>query len=296
MNLMSVSIALFGSVGVLLIFSHLFSRKVSMAQAIAPYLGVPLNPQISSNRILRKIKNLLVSGDSAIWASDKRLAIELRKCSSQQTVSSFRLEQLIFACLDLLLVAIWIFLRLGTGHQMNPLTGLLLLVFAFVLGGSFRSWLLKETSRKRIKKIDAQLPALLDLLAFSVSAGEPILASMQRVTQTCTGELTKEIQRITNELSLGENFLVSLERNQKELGSQSLARSFRAIIMAMERGTPIADVLRAQAMDARNHEARRLMTLAGKKETLMMIPVVFLILPMIVIVALYPGLMALQNF
>lgn len=49
-------------------------------------------------------------------------------------------------------------------------------------------------------------------------------------------------------------------------------------------------------MDSRNLESRKLMTLAGKKETLMMIPVVFLILPMIVIVALYPGLMALQTF
>jgi tight adherence protein C len=66
--------------------------------------------------------------------------------------------------------------------------------------------------------------------------------------------------------------------------------------MAIERGTPIADVLRAQAMDARNLEARKLMTLAGKKETLMMIPVVFLILPLIVVVALYPGLTALNNF
>ena len=66
--------------------------------------------------------------------------------------------------------------------------------------------------------------------------------------------------------------------------------------MAIERGTPISEVLRAQAMDSRNHEARKLMTIAGKKETLMMIPVVFLILPMIVIVALYPGLMALKTF
>jgi tight adherence protein C len=156
--------------------------------------------------------------------------------------------------------------------------------------------LLKETGRKRIKEIETQLPTVLDLLAFSVSAGEPILSSMQRVAKTTSGELATEIKRLTTGLSLGENFLSGLERIQKELGSQSVARAFRALIMAMERGTPIADVLRAQAMDARQLEARKLMVLAGKKETFMMIPVVFLILPMIVIVALYPGLMALQTF
>ena len=58
----------------------------------------------------------------------------------------------------------------------------------------------------------------------------------------------------------------------------------------------MAEVLRAQARDARAESARALLVLAGKKETAMMIPVVFLILPVIVAVALYPGLVALNVF
>jgi tight adherence protein C len=64
--------------------------------------------------------------------------------------------------------------------------------------------------------------------------------------------------------------------------------------MALERGTPLAEVLRAQAHDSRAEAGRMLLILAGKKETAMMIPVVFLILPVIVAVALYPGLVALN--
>jgi tight adherence protein C len=119
---------------------------------------------------------------------------------------------------------------------------------------------------------------------------------MHRVAQTCSGNLSLEIRRLISGLDVGDNFLLSLDRTQRELNSPSVSRAFRALMMAIERGTPIADVLRAQAMDARNLEARKLMTLAGKKETLMMIPVVFLILPLIVVVALYPGLIALNNF
>lgn len=296
MRINSFLIGSLWAISLLLIFSVIADRRISTAKAIAPYLGIPSYKLSSQNQLFEKIKSILTSGDSAPWASDKRVLIELRKCSSQQSLASFRFEQLIFALLALLLTTCWIFLKVSGEDNLNPVVGFMLLPTAFFFGGAFRSWLLKETARKRIREIDTQLPAVLDLLAFSVAAGEPILASIKRVSQTCSGELSVEIQRITTELSLGENFLVSLERIQKELGSQSLARAFRALIMAIERGTPIAEVLRAQAMDARNLEARKLMTLAGKKETLMMIPVVFLILPMIVIVALYPGLMALQTF
>lgn len=296
MTFAAAYVALVGSSGLILINNSLNKRHVSMHESIAPYLGLAKDNSNPKNTLSKKIRNLLVSGKSAPWASDHRVIKELRKSASEQDLISFRFEQMIFAVGATILVTLWVILRLVTGHTLNPLLGLMLILTSFIAGGGFRSWILKEASRKRISNIDAQLPAVIDLLAFAVSAGEPIITAMQRVANTCTGDLSIEIKRLTTGISVGDNFLESLDRIQKELESQSVSRSFRAIVMAIERGTPIADVLRAQAMDARNLEARKLMTLAGKKETLMMIPVVFLILPMIVIVALYPGLMALQTF
>jgi tight adherence protein C len=46
------------------------------------------------------------------------------------------------------------------------------------------------------------------------------------------------------------------------------------MIVAVERGTPLADVLRAQAQDVRDTAKRELMESAGKKEIGMMVPVV----------------------
>lgn len=296
MTFSSILIGTLFSFGIILIFISLNNRKIAMAQAIAPYLGLPESEQQINKKLVSKIKMFLMSGKSAPWASDQRVITDLRKCSSQQDLSSLRFEQLIFASFATLLAALWVLLKIFSGDQVNPVFGLTLLPIAFILGGALRSWLLKETARRRINEIEVELPAILDLLAFSVSAGEPILSAVSRVARTSSGELSLEIRRLTTSISLGENFLTSLERIHKDLGSQSVSRSFRALIMAMERGTPIADVLRAQAMDARNLESRKLLTLAGKKETLMMIPVVFLILPMIVVVALYPGLIALQTF
>ncbi|MBF1661589.1 MAG: type II secretion system F family protein, partial [Rothia mucilaginosa] len=69
------------------------------------------------------------------------------------------------------------------------------------------------------------------------------------------------------------------------------------IAVAIERGTPLADVLRAQAQDVRDNAKRELMETAGKKEIAMLAPVVFFILPLTVIFAVFPGLSLMRlNF
>jgi tight adherence protein C len=51
----------------------------------------------------------------------------------------------------------------------------------------------------------------------------------------------------------------------------------------------VAEVLRAQAVDVREAGKRALMEAGGRKEIAMMVPVVFLVLPVTVLFALFPG-------
>jgi len=67
-----------------------------------------------------------------------------------------------------------------------------------------------------------------------------------------------------------------------------------ALVVALERGTPLADVLRSQADDIRGARRRTLLELAGRKDVLMLVPVVFLILPTVVLIALFPAAQALR--
>jgi tight adherence protein C len=62
----------------------------------------------------------------------------------------------------------------------------------------------------------------------------------------------------------------------------------------VERGTPLTEVLRAQAQDARENSKRELLESAGKREIFMLIPVVFLILPLVIVIALFPGIAVLE--
>jgi len=47
------------------------------------------------------------------------------------------------------------------------------------------------------------------------------------------------------------------------------------VAIAIERGTPLAEVLRAQAVDVREAGKRQLLESAGRKEIAVMVPVVF---------------------
>jgi tight adherence protein C len=69
----------------------------------------------------------------------------------------------------------------------------------------------------------------------------------------------------------------------------ALARFADGVAISVERGTPLADVLRAQAVDVREAGRRALMEAGGRKEIAMMVPVVFLVLPVTVLFALFPG-------
>jgi len=84
----------------------------------------------------------------------------------------------------------------------------------------------------------------------------------------------------------------------RDLGDSSpsadVSRFVEAIAIASERGTPMADVLRAQAADARASSRRQLLESAGRKEILMLVPVVFFILPIVVVIALFPGIHGLD--
>jgi tight adherence protein C len=66
------------------------------------------------------------------------------------------------------------------------------------------------------------------------------------------------------------------------------------IVGALERGTPLADVLRAQAQDARDDAKRQLLEVAGHKEVAMLFPLVFGVLPVTIAFAIFPGLVVIQ--
>jgi len=67
-----------------------------------------------------------------------------------------------------------------------------------------------------------------------------------------------------------------------------------AISLSTRTLTHLADLLRAQAQDVRELSRRQLVESGGRREIAMTVPVVFLVLPVTVLFAVYPGLAVLD--
>jgi tight adherence protein C len=74
------------------------------------------------------------------------------------------------------------------------------------------------------------------------------------------------------EVSTGVPLADSLRGLSSSLQIPALARAVEQITGALERGTPLAEVLRAQAQDAREDAKRELLETSGKKEVAMLVP------------------------
>jgi tight adherence protein C len=164
-----------------------------------------------------------------------------------------------------------------------------------VAGPLLRDRLLIAEGGRRAARIESELPTVLEFLALSLSAGEGIRDGLRRIARVGSGTLAELIQRVVDESAVGVPLPVALTGLADELRIPALTRTLTHVVAALDRGSPLAEVLRVQAADAREHARRTLMEAAGKKEIGMMVPLVFLILPMTVAVAVFPGILVLRT-
>lgn len=147
--------------------------------------------------------------------------------------------------------------------------------------------------KKQLCKAEEEFPSIIELFAVLVSAGESPTIAMQRVTKKATGEMAKKFSGALNELQNGSNLTQALEILGTQVDSAAVRRFCDTLILAMERGTSLSDVLTRQVEEVRGAHHASLLTAAGKAEIALMIPVIFLILPISVLFALWPSYISL---
>ncbi|MFH8250320.1 type II secretion system F family protein [Microbacterium sp. B2969] len=153
---------------------------------------------------------------------------------------------------------------------------------------------LSRAAAARVSRIEEELPTVLEFLALCLSAGEGILDSLRRVSDVGAGELTAELRGVVLAVGTGSSLSESLLRLAARLDIASVTRSIDQLVAAIDRGAPLAHVLHAQALDAREDAKRRLIERAGRKEIYMLVPLVFFVLPLSVLFAVFPGIFMLR--
>ncbi len=290
--------------GGVLVLAWVSARRPTLEARIAPFVRSSLVDEVSRRDApltpLPTVERLLAPAVRDIgrflgkWGSPAAdVTRRLRRSGSPLSLEQFRAQQVAWGTGGLAIgVALALLLTATRGAPL--LASAVLVVVLTVLAVLGRDAILSQAVKRRQRRLVAELPTIAELLALSVAAGESALAALERVARTTSGELTAEIALALRDARAGERLPAALTRMSRESGVPALERFAEGIATAVERGTPLADVLRAQAQDARSHGRQALVEEGGRREIAMMIPVVFLILPVTVIFAVFPGLIAID--
>ena len=182
----------------------------------------------------------------------------------------------------------------------NKSSSLIAAVLIGLLGGSLAFVAIDRNLTKLVVKrraqMDAEFPALIEMLTLSISAGQTPLNAMAAIATRSDCELAKEFGVVTKDVIAGAPFHIALDAMGRRIKSVTIRRFVDAMITAMLRGAPIVELLQRHAQESRTAHRNQIMAAAGKAEISMMIPVVFLILPVSMLFALWPSLSNLNGF
>lgn len=282
-----------------------FLRRATLDDRLAPYVrdvarpssllhdSVTQSPFVVLERLLAPVMGDAVRALERLSGGPGTVRRRLDQLGHRTSVEHFRAQQVVWGVAGTGVgVVAAIALSARRGVAVAPLLGLVLIgALVGILG---RDQMLSRSVRRREERILTEFPTIAELLALSVSAGEGAVGALERVARTTTGELATELRRTLADARAGATLVEALEQMASRTSLSILVRFVDGVAVAVERGTPLAEVLRAQAQDVREAGRRQLMETGGKKEIAMMVPVVFLVLPITVLFAVYPGFAVLS--
>lgn len=177
----------------------------------------------------------------------------------------------------------------------SAIRSIVLLSMSAIAGAVLRDRQLTTEVKRHEARIAAHFPQAAELLALAVSAGESPIAALERLVIRGKGPLIAEFDSALNLMKAGIPLVVALDEIARSSGVPALRRFIDGVVVTLERGTPIAETLRMQANDVREERRRDLLEASGRSEIAMMIPIVFLIMPITVLFALWPSIATLSS-
>ncbi len=192
--------------------------------------------------------------------------------------------------LAFLLPVAWLAVAYATAHPIGNalITTILLVAVGFYLP-SLWLWL---RQRRRHDEILAALPDSLDLMVVCVEAGLGMGAALQRVggeIRIASPALSEELSLVNQQMQTGISRTEALRNLAERSGVEDVYALVAMLIQTDRLGTSVAASLRAHADSMRTRRRQRAEQLARKAGVKLAFPLVFLILPALLVVILGPA-------
>ncbi len=288
-------VALFLVVGsILIIFAvRQMNQSKAISERLEQYTDVSLSleelelQQPFRERVLKPLfRSILTTlGRFGLKQNQERLRINLQLAGNPGNITPNMFIGLRMALAISLLVVVGL-LVIGRMPFMQALMGTLIAaMIGYILPGIWLDRKIKE----RKKNILKALPDALDLLCISVEAGLAFDLALQRVAQKWDNELSREFQRVLQDIRLGRTRREALRDLVTRTGVEDVQTFVSAVIQADQLGVSMSKILRIQSDQLRVRRRQRAEEAAQKAPVKMLIPMVFLIFPALFVVILGPA-------
>jgi len=156
---------------------------------------------------------------------------------------------------------------------------------------------LRKSRKRALESIEAEFPMVVELFAILIGGGMSPSTALSHISDRGKGEFIHLLTPIIAQMKQGVNLAQALDILNKEVDSRIIRRFCDSLAISVERGTPLIEVVGRQVEEVRQAQRMQIAERASKAEIQLMIPVVFLILPISILFALWPSYFALgKNF
>ena len=140
-----------------------------------------------------------------------------------------------------------------------------------------------------------EIPDFASILWFAVSAGETLDVSLRIAVRRSRGFVSSEFERVIRNVEHGALLQIELANLAVESKSEPVRELATKLAVALTNGSALSDLMSDFVQSTTASLRTELLAKAGKNETKMMIPMVFVILPVTVMFALYPSLALIEG-
>lgn len=139
----------------------------------------------------------------------------------------------------------------------------------------------------------SEVAAIATLMAVALDAGFSVAAALDAATEVSTGPVTKRIRKSLQALDLGSNLHDELHSLRND-ATAALSELVVKLQVAIQFGAPLAGGLEALVASLEASISHMQLTISAKQENTMLLPLVFLILPVTVLFAVFPSMQYLN--
>lgn len=178
-----------------------------------------------------------------------------------------------------------------------------LLHFSLICIEEFRSDLFEKVqglSLRRIKNreremVESEFPLIVELFAILISGGMSPSTALARISERGDGQFISLLRPLVDEMRNGLNLAQALDILNRQVDSAIIRRFCDSLAISIERGSSLIDVVGRHVEEVRQAQRILISDRASKAEIALMVPIVFLILPISILFALWPSYYSLGN-